>query len=549
MPSFTYTARDARGELKTATIDATSREDAIAPLKPQRLNVVKVDEKVTKKKAGKIKMREIVIFTRQFSTMINAGLPLVQALDILAKQSENANLKDDHAQVVFDVESGNTVADALRKHPKAFSDLYVNMVAAGEAGGILDTILMRLAMFMEKNDALVRKVKGAMIYPGVIMSVAAIAITVLLVFVIPMFERMFAEAGIPLPLPTRIVIGLSGFLTRTGGPSSPPLWVRSSCCGTTTPHRTDKLVIDRLLLKMPVLGDVLRKSAVSRFTRTLGTLIGSGVSILDGLEITAKTAGNRVIQDAIMESRASIAGGETISAPLKKSQVFPPMVISMIAVGEQTGGLDEMLVEDRRLLRRRSGRGGVGAAVADGADHDRVPRRRRRRHGRRDVPADLRHDQRGRLSESYRITERAASPTSPALFRARVSAWRPHSSVFPALLPYRRTQASFRSPSRCLEPPLSGRSRSTTEQPPPSTSRRLTNRSVCSSAGTARADTRAIRASSAPRTRSDPRDSAWCDSTFSTASVARALRIPCRGSSAASHPSWRMRARCFVRQG
>jgi type IV pilus assembly protein PilC len=275
--------------------------------------------------------------------MINAGLPLVQALDILAKQSENKALKDVTRAVVFDVESGHTVADALRKHPKAFTDLYVNMVAAGEAGGILDTILMRLATFLEKNDALVRKVKGAMIYPGVIMSVAAIAIVVLLLFVIPVFEKMFESVGMPLPLPTRVVITMSRFLQSfwwavIGGFVFAG-WSLKKYYATSD----GKLAIDKALLKMPVLGDVLRKSAVSRFTRTLGTLIGSGVSILDGLEITAKTAGNRVIQDAIMESRASIAGGETISAPLQKSQVFPPMVISMIAVGEQTGGLDEML--------------------------------------------------------------------------------------------------------------------------------------------------------------------------------------------------------------
>ncbi|HTD62523.1 MAG TPA: type II secretion system F family protein, partial [Gemmatimonadaceae bacterium] len=289
-------------------------------------------------------MRDIVIFTRQFSTMINSGLPLVQALDILAKQSENKQLQAVTRAVVFDVESGHTVADALRKHPKAFSDLYVNMVAAGEAGGILDTILMRLATFMEKNDNLIRKVKGAMIYPGVIMSVAFIAIAILLIFVIPVFESMFGQVGLALPLPTRIVIGLSAFLRGIGG-----LVVAGGAVAGffavkqyyATPN--GKLQIDKLMLAFPVLGDVLRKSAVSRFTRTLGTLISSGVSILDGLEITAKTAGNRVIQDAIMASRASIAGGDTISAPLAKSAVFPPMVISMIAVGESTGGLDEML--------------------------------------------------------------------------------------------------------------------------------------------------------------------------------------------------------------
>jgi type IV pilus assembly protein PilC len=345
MPQFTYTARAVNGDLKSATLEAPNRDEVVKQLRQQRLNVLKIDEgtAVKKKRGGKIKMRDIVIFTRQFSTMINAGLPLVQALDILATQSENPALKDITRQVVFDVESGNTVADALRKQPKAFSELYVNMVAAGEAGGILDTILMRLAVFMEKNDALVRKVKGAMIYPGVIMSVAAIAITILLVFVIPTFASMFASANIPLPLPTRIVIGLSHALKTYWWVVLGAVFAIVTAIRKYYATNDGKLQIDRLLLKAPVLGDVLRKSAVSRFTRTLGTLISSGVSILDGLEITAKTSGNRVIQDAIMESRASIAGGETIAAPLKKSQVFPPMVISMIAVGEQTGGLDEML--------------------------------------------------------------------------------------------------------------------------------------------------------------------------------------------------------------
>src|SRR5687767_5578168 len=212
MPTYTYTARDPKGQIKNATIEAASRDDVVAQLRRQRLSVVKINEDTKKAKVGKITMRDIVIFTRQFSTMINSGLPLVQALDILAKQSENKALQEVTRAVVFDVESGHTVADALSKHPKAFTDLYVNMVAAGEAGGILDTILMRLATFLEKNDALVRKVKGAMIYPTVIMSVAAIAIIVLLLFVIPVFESMFASVGQALPLPTRIVIGASRFL-------------------------------------------------------------------------------------------------------------------------------------------------------------------------------------------------------------------------------------------------------------------------------------------------------------------------------------------------
>jgi type IV pilus assembly protein PilC len=346
MPAFTYTARAFNGDLRTATIEAPSRDEVISQLRKQRLSVVKIDEE-SKKKIGRgsIKMRDVVIFTRQFSTMINAGLPLVQALTILADQTDNKALAEITRKVVFDVESGHTVADALAKHPKAFTGLYVNMVSAGEAGGILDTILMRLATFLEKNDKLVRKVKGAMIYPSVIMAVAAIAVVTLLLFVIPVFESMFASVGQTLPMPTRIVIGASKFLhaywwlllaVGIGGFYAFKKYYASS---------GGKLVIDRIMLHFPVLGDVLRKSAVSRFTRTLGTLISSGVSILEGLEITAKTAGNRVIQDAIMASRASIAGGDTIAAPLQKSKVFPPMVISMISVGEQTGGLDEMLTK------------------------------------------------------------------------------------------------------------------------------------------------------------------------------------------------------------
>ncbi|MEO7042150.1 MAG: type II secretion system F family protein, partial [Gemmatimonadaceae bacterium] len=331
MPTFAYTARSAGGELKSATIEAASKDDVISQLRRQRLTLVKIEDEAKKKRKrlGRIKTRDIVIFTRQFSTMINSGLPLVQALDILSKQTDNPSLASVTREVVFDVESGHTLADALRKHPKAFSELYVNMVAAGEAGGILDTILMRLATFMEKNDALIRKVKGAMIYPGVIMSVAFIAVTTLLLFVIPVFQDLFGSVGLALPLPTRIVIGASKLLKGYW-------WLFAAIIAGsvtalmkyyTTPN--GKLRIDKILLNVPILGGVLRKSAVSRFTRTLGTLISSGVSILDGLEITAKTAGNRVIQDAIMASRASIAGGDTIAQPLAKSKVFPPMVISM----------------------------------------------------------------------------------------------------------------------------------------------------------------------------------------------------------------------------
>ena len=347
MPMFEYTARSQTGQIQKGQMDVASKDDVTAYLRKNRLIMVNVREQPKQIKFSmggpRVKTRDIVIFTRQFATMINAGLPLVQSLNILASQTENKTLADVTKAVVYDVESGNTLADAFSKHPKAFSSLYVNMVAAGEAGGILDTILLRLATFLEKNDALVRKVKGAMIYPGVIISVAAIAICILLVFVIPTFQSMFSSAGLELPLPTRIVIGMSDFLIGYWwailGMAAGAVFALKSYYATAA----GRLQIDALMLKAPVLGDVIRKSAVSRFTRTLGTLVSSGVSILDGLEITAKTAGNSVIHDAVMESRQSIAGGETIAAPLEKSKVFPPMVISMIAVGEQTGGLDEML--------------------------------------------------------------------------------------------------------------------------------------------------------------------------------------------------------------
>ncbi len=348
MPVFDYTAKNATtGQITKGQLDVPSRDDVLGHLRKNRLILVSLREapkSIAFKLPGKgIKTRDIVIFTRQFATMINSGLPLVQSLTILATQTENPKLKDVTRAVVFDVEAGNTLADALAKHPTAFPALYVNMVAAGEAGGILDTILLRLATFLEKNDKLIRKVKSAMIYPAVIGAVALGAIVILLVFVIPVFQEMFASVGSDLPLPTRIVILMSDVLQSYWWAILVAIGAGVFAFKKFNDTHGGKRKVDAMLLRMPVLGDVLRKSAVSRFTRTLGTLVSSGVSILDGLEITAKTAGNTIIQDAIMQSRASIAGGDTIAAPLDKSGVFPPMVISMIAVGEQTGGLDEML--------------------------------------------------------------------------------------------------------------------------------------------------------------------------------------------------------------
>lgn len=346
MPTFAYSARSAAGDIQTGEIDLPSRDEVVTFLRRQRLVPLSVKTKskdVSFTIGTGVKMREIVIFTRQFSTMINAGLPLVQSLTILAEQSGNENLKKVITAVLNDIQAGQTLADAMRRHPKIFTDLYVNMVAAGETGGILDTILNRLALFLEKNDALTRKIKGAMTYPVVVLFVVLGATTILLWKVVPIFAEIFASAGVALPLPTRVVLGVSEFL------QSYILFILLGLIGLVIAIRQyyktsgGRLAIDRLLLRMPILGSLIRKAAVSRFTRTLGTLVSSGVSILEGLEITARTAGNRVVHDAVMQSRRSIAGGATIADPLKASGVFPPMVVQMINVGEQTGGLDEML--------------------------------------------------------------------------------------------------------------------------------------------------------------------------------------------------------------
>lgn len=287
--------------------------------------------------------REVVVFTRLFATMVGAGLPIVRSLDVLARQTENKTLRRVIQAMIADVESGSTLAGAMRRHPRVFPDLSVDMVVAGEASGALDTILLRLADYLEKNEALARKVRSAMVYPAMIVAVSVPAVVVMLLFVVPTFEEMFASAGVALPAPTRLVIGASGALKEWW-------WaflglVLALAGGTRHAWGTvgGRLAADRFMLGVPVAGAVVRKAAVSRFTRTLGTLVASGVPILEGLEVTAKTAGNRVVHDAVMKARASIAGGDTISGPLAESGVFPPVVVRMIHVGEQTGALDKML--------------------------------------------------------------------------------------------------------------------------------------------------------------------------------------------------------------
>ncbi len=351
MPVYVWKGRTIAGEIQTGEMESNTQDEALTALRKKRIIITSVREKP---KGFKMELpgmgpgvttRDLAIFTRQFATMINAGLPLVQCLDILSKQTEKEPFRQVIAGVMREVEAGNTLAESLGKkeNQKVFDELFVNMVEAGEAGGILDEILMRLATFIEKAEALKRKVQGAMVYPGVVMTVALVATSFMLIFIIPTFARMFTGFGAELPLPTKIVMGLSSFLRSYWWALL--LGIVGTGVGIQRYYGTERghLEIDRLLLKIPVLGDVLRKGAVARFTRTLGTLISSGVPILTGLEITARTAGNRVIQEAIMAARASIREGETIAAPLRESKVFPPMVVSMISVGEETGALDDML--------------------------------------------------------------------------------------------------------------------------------------------------------------------------------------------------------------
>jgi type IV pilus assembly protein PilC len=291
----------------------------------------------------KIQTKDLVVFTRQFATMIDSGLPLVQCLDILSGQQENKTFKEILIQVKESVESGSTFADALSKHPKAFDQLYVNLVAAGEVGGILDTILNRLAAYIEKAMKLKKQVKGAMVYPVTIMSIAVVVVGVILVFVIPTFAKMFIEFGGELPLPTRIVIAISAFLTKYIVLLIAVAFALKYAFGKYYGTANGRKVMDRLALNAPIIGPLVRKVSVAKFTRTLGTMVSSGVPIMDGLEIVAKTSGNKVVEEAIYKVRQSISEGKTIAEPLAECGVFPAMVVQMIAVGEATGAMDTML--------------------------------------------------------------------------------------------------------------------------------------------------------------------------------------------------------------
>jgi len=348
MAIFQWSGKTSRGIIESGEMTAATKEEVIALLGRKNIIPTIITEKQKKvrilRPRARIKDKDIVVFTRQFATMINAGLPLVQALEILSIQVENKNFGKIIAQVKTDVESGLTYADALKKHPRVFSELYVNMVAAGETGGVLDTILNRLAAYIEKSMKLKRQVKGALVYPVVVTTIAVLVIAVIMVFVVPTFAKMFTQLGGILPLPTRIVINISNFLAGIGGLMVFGLIV-AIIVAIIQFRRTEKgkKITDTILLKLPIFGVLINKVAVAKFTRTLGTLVSSGVPILDGLEITAKTSGNKVIEYAVMDVRKAVVAGKTLAEPIAKAGIFPPMVTHMIAVGESTGALDSML--------------------------------------------------------------------------------------------------------------------------------------------------------------------------------------------------------------
>jgi type IV pilus assembly protein PilC len=347
MPAFVWKGKTKDGKAVSGERVGDSKDAVMALLRRENILVSSVKEKgkemAVPKFGGSVPAKDLSIFVRQFSVMIDAGLPLVQCLEILGTQNENKTFAKILQQTRMDVEGGASLADAMRKHPKAFDDLFCNMIAAGEAGGILDTILKRLATYIEKAVKLKAQIKGAMMYPIAVVSIAGIVIGVILWKVIPTFAAMFAGLGATLPLPTRIVIAMSNWFVRLMIPMAIGAFLFVQAFKRYYATYGGRRQVDGLMLKMPILGELLRKVGVSKFCRTLATLISSGVPILDGLEITARTAGNAIIEDAIMSVRKGVEGGLTIAQPLKESGVFPPMVVQMIGVGEQTGALDAML--------------------------------------------------------------------------------------------------------------------------------------------------------------------------------------------------------------
>ena len=349
MPEYIYVALTRKGRKLKGEIEAADEKIAMSQLKRRNLNVIKLKPKPKDLFENvpflqpKVKTKDLVIFTRQFSTMIDAGLPLVQGLTILAEQSENRAMKKILKEITKDVEGGATLADAMKKHPKVFDELFVNLVAAGEVGGILDTILRRLAAYIEKAQKLKGKIKGAMTYPIVVIGIAIIVIAVILIFVIPVFQEMFASFGKALPAPTQFVVNLSNFVKSNIHWCILGLMAIMMAFKYYRGTKIGRRTTDNLFLKLPIFGELLKKVAVARFSRTLGTMIQSGVPIMDALEIVAKTAGNVIIEEIIYEVRSAIAEGQNIADPLSENDIFPGMVVQMIAVGEATGALDSML--------------------------------------------------------------------------------------------------------------------------------------------------------------------------------------------------------------
>jgi type IV pilus assembly protein PilC len=348
MPVYTYKGTNRAGSAVSGEVNAASKDDVKNQLRRQNITATKMSEKGKEFNlptfGGGVNAKELAIFTRQFSVMIDAGLPLVQCLEILASQQENQTFQKVLSGTRGSVESGATLSAAMRQYPKVFDPLYFNMVEAGETGGILDTILQRLSTYIEKNVKLKRAVQSALIYPIGVLSIAGAVIVLLLWKVVPIFATLFAGLGVDLPLPTRIVIAMSNFVGSIFGLLIVVAFV-GAIFGTKVWYGTEqgRYVLDSLILKLPVLGILMRKIAVARFTRTLGTLIASGVPILEGLDITAKTAGNAVVERALQKVRKSLEEGKSLTEPLKDSEVFPGMVTQMIAVGEQTGAMDAML--------------------------------------------------------------------------------------------------------------------------------------------------------------------------------------------------------------
>ncbi len=349
MPIFVWKGTASSGEIQKGEIEAQDEQAARRLLRQQRISLSKIKAKPKDLLENialfqkKVTPKDIVIFTRQLSTMIDAGLPLVQGLEILASQQENKTLKKILLETKSDVESGSTFADALKKHPKQFDRLFCNMVAAGEMGGILDDVLKRLANYMEKALRLRRKVKGALTYPIIVLAISAMVIGVILIFVIPVFEQMFSEFGGSLPLPTQMVVNLSNFVKSYFLVMIGVVVVMVFLFKKYYKTEKGRRVVDRLILKSPVFGPLLRKVAVAKFTRTLGTLINSGVPILESLNVAAGTADNKMVEEAIYNVRSSISEGRTIAQPLGESGIFPAMVVQMVSVGETTGALDQML--------------------------------------------------------------------------------------------------------------------------------------------------------------------------------------------------------------